>query len=102
MTRFRQRRNNNPALPTRSVEPSCAPIEGLCEPAVGLMIVSDNVPTENASTSNIVAGSSVIRKNPQKNRDAVSEEKGGVYVHRTTGLGWPPAVAVVGRKDPTS
>ncbi|GJV86752.1 hypothetical protein Tco_1530690 [Tanacetum coccineum] len=62
---------------------------GLCEPAVGLMVVSDNVPTENESTSNIVAGS-------------ISEEKGGVYVHRTTGLGWPPAVAVVGRKDPTS
>ncbi|GJY68495.1 hypothetical protein Tco_0471477 [Tanacetum coccineum] len=32
----------------------------LCEPTVGLLVVSDNVPTENESTSNIVAGSSVI------------------------------------------
>nr|GEZ81027.1 hypothetical protein [Tanacetum cinerariifolium] len=32
---------------------------------------------------------------------AVSEEK-EVYVHCSAGLGWPPAVAVVGRKDPAS
>nr|GEX80177.1 hypothetical protein [Tanacetum cinerariifolium] len=40
-------------LATRSVEPSCAPIEGLCEKATGTMVVIDNVPVEKASTSRV-------------------------------------------------
>nr|GEV76018.1 hypothetical protein [Tanacetum cinerariifolium] len=40
-------------IPEMSIEPSCAPIEGLCETSTGPMVVIDNVPVEKASISRV-------------------------------------------------
>nr|GEU71594.1 reverse transcriptase domain, reverse transcriptase zinc-binding domain protein [Tanacetum cinerariifolium] len=52
-----------------SVEPSCAPIEGLCEPAVGPMVVFANVPAENVSASSLK--SKVERRRIMENRSEI-------------------------------
>ncbi|GJR27686.1 glutathione S-transferase T3-like protein [Tanacetum coccineum] len=47
-------------LPTRNVEPSCAPIEGLCKPASGPMVVFDYVPAENVNASSVKSKANLL------------------------------------------
>ncbi|GJS06533.1 hypothetical protein Tco_0363329 [Tanacetum coccineum] len=53
MMKNRKSKNEMRIMPEMSVEPSRAPIEGLCGPATGSIVVIDNMPVDNVSASNV-------------------------------------------------